>query len=85
MIYSIPIAGYIAKSIVTLVTFPRFLKRLNALENYVAQEAIFSHHNDLLLEKELNQKAEISELESLLNEIKKELNQKAEIGELESL
>jgi len=57
-IYKLPILGYILKSIYTILTLPKLLKRLNALENYVTQVDIKSKKNDVVLEKAINTKAQ---------------------------
>jgi len=80
-IYNIPFVGYIAKSFVVLITLPRLLKKLNALDNYISQEAMFSHHNDLLLEKKINKKVDTLKIQNYIEK----LNQKTDKIEFQNI
>jgi len=52
---SLPVVGYILKTFVFFVKIPKYLQRMNILENYISQESKFHYENSLLLEKELNE------------------------------
>jgi len=79
-LYKLPIVGYILKSIYTILTLPKLLKRLNALENYVTQVDIKSKKNDLLLEKAINQKAQElqSNIDTKAQELQSNIDTKAQ-------
>ena len=64
ILYRKPIIGYIAKTIVTLFTIPRLLKRLNQYESYTDLQASIASKNIVLVKEIIDTKAERSELES---------------------
>ncbi len=82
ILYRKPIIGYIAKTIVTLFTIPRLLKRLNQYESYTDLQASIASKNIVLVKEIIDTKAERSELESKAE--RSELESKAERSELES-
>jgi len=55
LLSSLPIIGYTFKTFIFFVRAPKFLQRMNVLENYVARESRFNYENDSLLENELNE------------------------------
>jgi len=63
LLYRIPIIGYIARIIITILTLPKILKRLNHLENYL----IITKADKTELEALSNTKADKTELEALSN------------------
>ena len=78
-LYSLPLIGYILKSLVMLFTFPKLLKRLNSYENCILQELNINYKNDILLQDAINTKANLNTVKELENELEK----KAERTEFE--
>ena len=62
---SIPIIGYFSKIFISILRFPKILKRLNAYENYVYQLNQISLDNDIKLQNSLNNKSNIKIIKDL--------------------
>jgi len=74
-LYSLPLIGYILKSLVMLFTFPKLLKRLNSYENCISQELNINYKNDILLQDAINTKANLNTVKELENELEKKASQ----------
>jgi O-antigen chain-terminating methyltransferase len=66
-LYRIPMIGYLVKSMITVLTLPRLLKRINQYENHFAVQNNIAFSNDLLLQNAINQKVNRDELEQKAN------------------
>ena len=69
-LFEIPIIGYISKLIVTILTLPKLLKRLNQLEaqSYMEFTNLKLQNNNFMDKLTLNQKANKKELKLALNQ-----------------
>jgi hypothetical protein len=74
ILISLPVFGYILKTFIFFVRFPKYLERMNILENYIARESRFNYENGLLLENELNeQMSDVRKIKFVLKQIKEKL------------
>jgi len=74
VLISLPILGYVFKTFVFFARVPKFLQRMNVLENYIARESRFNYENSLLLENELNKQINgVSKIKFILKQIKEKL------------
>ncbi len=73
--YKIPVVGYFVKLIITVLTLPRLLKRINQYENHFALQNSIAFNNDLLLQDAINQKVNRDEFEKKVNQDKFELKE----------
>ena len=80
-VYRIPVVGYFAKLMITVLTLPRLLKRINQYENHFALQNSIAFNNDLLLQDAINKKVNRDEFEEKANQ--DELEQKANQDKLE--
>jgi len=71
VLLSIPILGYFFKMLIFFVKAPKYLERINAMENCIFKESDFNYINSTLLEKELiKQDKEVKKIKTLLKQIK---------------
>ena len=71
---SLPIIGYVFKTFIFFARVPKFLQRMNILENYTTRESIFDYENSLLLENELNEQInDVRKIKFVLRQIKEKL------------
>ena len=61
-LYRVPVLGYISKSLVTLFTLPKLLKRLNHYESQLTFQNGITNSNALLLQEAINKKTDIENL-----------------------
>lgn len=86
ILYKLPFISYIVKSIVTVLTLPKLLQRINQHENYASSEFLNIKNRYSQITEELKTKVSINEQKILKQEqerLKEELKTKAEVKELD--
>ncbi|MDX9796868.1 MAG: DUF4214 domain-containing protein, partial [Arcobacteraceae bacterium] len=79
VLYKLPFISYIVKSIVTVLTLPKLLQRINQHENYASSEFLNIKNRHSQITEELKTKVSINEQKIL----KEEHKTKAEVKELD--
>ena len=87
-IYKIPLIGYIVRSIVTLLTLPKLIRRINQSEADIGRELYKYSYNSKLIISDISTKVDKIELETVVGNMeskadKTELEYKADKTELE--
>ena len=65
VLYRLPVIGYISKTLVTLATLPKLLKRINQYESYLTLHNGIANENALLIQEAINKKSDRMEVEAL--------------------
>lgn len=74
LLSSLPVVGYIFKTLTFFLRIPTFIQRMNVLENYISQESRFHYENSILLEKELNENVnDVKKIKFILKKIREKL------------
>ena len=80
LLYKIPILGYLSKWLVTFLTLPKLLKRLNEYENFTYRLYRQNIDNELQLQNKLNKT--IKEFNNYKQEVNKLIETKANLEDL---
>jgi len=66
VLYRLPVVGYISKTLVTLATLPKLLKRLNQYESYFVRHNNIIYDNTAIMQEAINKKVDIETLSTAM-------------------